>query len=161
MEFTPEMLARMASVVENDRPATRDVFVQRRASSLTVSEDYSTYWNPKVTRILDGMFGAEVAYIKCKPMVEDHCVLVMPAREGELGAVEFQRAESGKVGRCNLRAALIDFNLSFGDNSNLQLPVATPDPAQFPHKVMVIDLSEPNRKRVKRRKAAANKKQQS
>jgi len=155
----PDLLQRIAAVVQADRSESSDVYFARLKEEVTVNPELSGYFNPKVTLMLDRMISAEVTHLKFDPLKDDGRVIIRPATKEEIGAVAFDRSTSGRAGEATLRSALLEFNLTFPRSRSLRMPVEVLPVTLLDGRkvnVMILTVKRPGRKaRTTRKKKTA------
>lgn len=153
------LIRRIAEALLAQRAATAEDLLQRYRSEVTVTRDFTGYFNPRVTASVDRLSSSEVTHLKFVPMIEDGLVLLLEAAAGEEGATEFVRSDSRRTGQINLRLALAGFALDFAKDRKLKFPVETlevpvgneQEQARARRTVLVLKVKQPASQKVVQR----------
>lgn len=103
--------------------ATRGDLLQRFPLEITVSPDYTGYFNPRVTIMVDNSVTFEVTHVKFTPVPEAGLIAVEACQAGDTGAEVFTRGDSGRTGAVPMKAALQGFKLTYPEDRKLKLPI--------------------------------------
>lgn len=114
----------IADALTKNQVAKRDDLLENYPLEITVSPEYQGYTNPRVTLAIDSMSNGEVTHLTFIPLVTEGIVVIQPATDTVVGAIDFVRGDSRRTGIVNLRVALNKFKLTFNDRK-LKFPVLT------------------------------------
>lgn len=154
MSTFDENLAKVIADALSQTPAAqRSDLLKNYPMTVTVSDNWWLYANPRVTAALDGMWPVDVTHLFFTPIIKAGIVVARPCEKDAPGAEEFVRNASRRTGSVNAKAALNGFNLTFPENRKMRFTVMTgPVVVEGETKeVMVIKVKAPTTHRKEKR----------
>lgn len=150
MNLGEALKAKIGAAIETGAAATAEDLLNRYPMLVTLTPDLMGYSNPRVTASVDSLSDQEITHLKCIPLVEDGLVIILPAKPEEQAAVEFVRGDSRRTGSFSLRAALVNFNISFSDERKLKFEVAADEAptTDGTRKFLAIKVKRPSAKKT-------------
>lgn len=159
--LSEDLKRKIAEAVAANRFSTQEDLLLDTELAVTISPTYDAYFNLRITGLLDEATSHVVTHVRFVPLADEGVVVVQAAKDGDKGAVPFQRSETGRSGTVNMRAALRRMKLQWSDGRNLKLP-ATPDtiPVKGGDPVQVLVLTAKAAEHVQRTKRPRKKNSQ-